>query len=154
VNTILGLPFIKAIGMIVDFIDNLCQAKHLLANPFPIDFRHAIESISAVGGHGSASHSAKYKEMHQALGLLKAYITSKEDGHPLHLIVLLSANQGIQATPPKKISFGSCWEPPIKSVDNTNDYHHQVLRDWVFVSLILDPDLVSFMNLRQQASCL
>jgi hypothetical protein len=38
VNLILGLPFIKATRMIVDFVDNVCQAKHLLANPFPMDF--------------------------------------------------------------------------------------------------------------------
>ena len=38
VNLILGLPFNKATGMIVDFIDNVCDAKHLICNPFPIDF--------------------------------------------------------------------------------------------------------------------
>ncbi len=38
VDLILGLPFIKATGMIVDFIDNVCDAKHLICDPFPIDF--------------------------------------------------------------------------------------------------------------------
>ncbi len=38
VNLILGLPFITATGMIVDFIDNMCDAKHLICDPFPIDF--------------------------------------------------------------------------------------------------------------------
>jgi hypothetical protein len=129
VNIILGLLFIKATGMIADFINNVCQAKHLLANPFSINFTCAIKYIPANRGRGSASHSAKYKEVHQALGLLKAYFASKEDSRPLHLIARLSADQGTRATPPKKISFGSCWEPPIKSADNTNDYHHQVLGD-------------------------
>jgi hypothetical protein len=58
VNLILGLPFIKATGMITDFVDNVCQAKHLLCNPFSIDFRCAMKSIPAIGGHDSASHSA------------------------------------------------------------------------------------------------
>ena len=45
VNLILGLPFIKATGMIGDFVDNVCQAKHLLCEPFPIDFKRATKSI-------------------------------------------------------------------------------------------------------------
>ena len=45
VNLILGLPFIKATGMIGDFVDNVCQAKHLLCDPFPIDFKRATKSI-------------------------------------------------------------------------------------------------------------
>jgi hypothetical protein len=36
VNLILGLPFIKATSMIVDFINNVCQAKHLLCIPSPL----------------------------------------------------------------------------------------------------------------------
>jgi hypothetical protein len=35
-NLILGLPFIKAMGMIADFVGNVCQAKHLLCKPFTI----------------------------------------------------------------------------------------------------------------------
>jgi hypothetical protein len=54
VNLILGLPFIKVTGMILDFVNNVCQAKHLLANPFPIDFRCAMKSIPAIGGCDSA----------------------------------------------------------------------------------------------------
>jgi hypothetical protein len=117
--------------MIADFVDNVCQARHLLTNPFPMDFRSATtQSIPAIQGCGSASHFTAHKEVHQALDLLKAYFTSKEEGCPLHLIAPLSANQGFKAPPPKKVSFGSCWEPPVKSVDHTpNDYSHQVLGD-------------------------
>jgi hypothetical protein len=35
VNLILGLPFIKATGMIADFVDNVCEAKNLLCDLFP-----------------------------------------------------------------------------------------------------------------------
>ena len=45
VNLILGLSFIKANGMIGNFVDNVCQAKHLLFDPFPINFKCAMESI-------------------------------------------------------------------------------------------------------------
>jgi hypothetical protein len=130
VNSILGLLFIKATGMIADFIDSVCQAKHLLANPFPMDIRRAMKSIPAIWGCGSASNFAAHKKVHQALDLLKAYFASKEEGCPLHLIASLSADQGFKIPPPRKVSFGSCWEPPVKSADHTpNDYSHQVLKD-------------------------
>jgi hypothetical protein len=38
VNTIIGLPFIKATGMILDFVDNVAESKHLDCPPFPMDF--------------------------------------------------------------------------------------------------------------------
>ncbi len=45
VNNIFGLPFIMATGMDADFVDNICEAKNLLCNPFPINFKHATKSI-------------------------------------------------------------------------------------------------------------
>jgi hypothetical protein len=39
VNTILGLPFMQASGMIIDLVDNIAECKHLSCPPFTIDFR-------------------------------------------------------------------------------------------------------------------
>ena len=39
VNTILGLPFMQATGMIIDLVDNVAECKHLSCPPFTIDFR-------------------------------------------------------------------------------------------------------------------
>jgi hypothetical protein len=41
VNIVLGLPFITATGMVADFVDNVCEAKNLLCEPFPINFKRA-----------------------------------------------------------------------------------------------------------------
>jgi hypothetical protein len=60
VNLILGLPFIKATGMIADFIDNVCEDKHLICAPFPIDFCRATKSIPVCGDPDAASHSIKF----------------------------------------------------------------------------------------------
>ena len=95
VNLILGLPFIRATGMIADFVHNVCQAKHLLCDPFPINFRRATKSIPAVGGCDSASHFAKFQEFHQALGMLRAYFSRKVYCHSLNLIAPHGANGGI-----------------------------------------------------------
>jgi hypothetical protein len=38
VNTILGLLFMQATGMIIDLDDNIAECKHLSCPPFAIDF--------------------------------------------------------------------------------------------------------------------
>jgi hypothetical protein len=45
VNIVLGLLLIKATGMVANFVDNVCEAKSLLCEPFPIDFSRAMKSI-------------------------------------------------------------------------------------------------------------
>jgi hypothetical protein len=48
VNVIIGLPFIKATSMIVDTVDNVIEAKHLVCNPFPIEFCRATKYVPAI----------------------------------------------------------------------------------------------------------
>jgi hypothetical protein len=48
VNTILGLPFQKATGAIIDLVDNVVQCKHLDCPPFNIDFRHMSNHVPAM----------------------------------------------------------------------------------------------------------
>jgi hypothetical protein len=135
VNLILGRPFIKATGMIADFVDNVCQAKHLLCDPFPIDFRRATKSTPVIEGRNSAcTHSAEFNEVHQALGLPNAYFARKVDGRPLHIIVPQGLEQGPQTKSPNEVSFrpnsfGIRWVPPTKSAPNRDDHLHQVLGD-------------------------
>ncbi len=40
VNTIVGLPFIKGVGMIIITVDNVAECKYLDCPPFPMDYRH------------------------------------------------------------------------------------------------------------------
>jgi hypothetical protein len=65
VNLILGLPFIKATGMIGDFVDNVCQAKHLLCKLFPINFKRASKSIPVF----TATHATlvTFRMLHMSL---------------------------------------------------------------------------------------
>jgi hypothetical protein len=131
VNLILGLPFIKETGMIADFIDNVCEAKHLICDPFPIDFCHATKSIPVCGDCNAASHSIEFQEVFQALGSIKAYLAHSLGNLPLNPSVPPSTFTAIPDVHPKRVAFGfrQCWEPPSKSADDTNDYHHQVLGD-------------------------
>jgi hypothetical protein len=134
VNLILGLPFIKATGMIVDFIDNVCDAKHLVCDPFPIDFRRATKSIPVVGVQNATPHSAEIQEVLHALASITASISAQASGvtplgHPAAGLPN-SITPSIGA-PTRNVSFdiNNRWVPPSKSADETNDYIHHVLGD-------------------------
>ncbi len=89
VNLILGLPFIKATGMIADFVDNVCEAKNLLCNPFPIDFKCAMKSIPVFQESKAASklHNKEVQHTLHVLGMLKTFYACKDaDGKWLHII--------------------------------------------------------------------
>jgi hypothetical protein len=94
VNLIIGLPFIKATGMIGDFVDNVCQAKHLLCDPFPIDFRRAMKSIPVFGNPKALCNTA----------------TS-----PDPLTVLASLQELIVHNARAKMRFNERWVPPTSS---------------------------------------
>jgi hypothetical protein len=117
--------------MITDFIDNICEAKHLICNPFPIDFHCATISIPVCGDRDAASHSIKFQEVFKALSSIKAYLAHSLGNLPLGPLVPPSTPTAIPDVHPKHVAFGfrRCWEPPLKSADDTNDYHHQVLGD-------------------------
>ena len=132
VNLILGLPFIKATGMIVDFIDNVCQAKHLLCDPFPIDFRKATKSIPVLGDRDAARNGVDFSEVDHVLGQLRRHFarvagTPASDQHgpagpKSHPPV-------ISGTLPKHVTFRAHWVAPPKLANDTDDYQHQVLGD-------------------------
>jgi hypothetical protein len=127
VNLILGLPFIKATGMIADFIDNVCQAKHLLCKPFPIDFRCATKSIPVLGDRNVVEHPVGFTEFHNALGLLRKNFARAGGSPPADQDS--PSSETPYGTPPKRVTFGSRWVPPSGYANTTNDYQHQVLGD-------------------------
>jgi hypothetical protein len=48
VNMIIGLPFIKATGMLLDFVDYVAECKHLNCPPFAIDSRRTSNHVPAI----------------------------------------------------------------------------------------------------------
>jgi hypothetical protein len=65
-NLILGLPFIKATGMIADFVDNVCKAKNMLCDPFPIEIKRTMKSIP-VFQESKAASKPQNKEVQHTL---------------------------------------------------------------------------------------
>ena len=132
VNLILGLQFIKATGMIVNFVDNVCQAKHLLCDSFPIDFRKAMKSIPVLGDRDAARNGVDYSEVNHVLGQLRRHF-ARVAGTPA------SDQRGpagptshppvISGTLPKHVTFRLRWVAPPNSAHDTNDFQHQILGD-------------------------
>jgi hypothetical protein len=111
-NLIISLPFIKVTGMISNFMDNLCQAKQLLCDPFPINFRCTKKSIPVFG-----NPNAPYNT------------TTSQDP----LTVLASIRELIVHKAQAKTHFDERWVP-LTSLDSSassdaNDYQHQVFGD-------------------------
>jgi hypothetical protein len=74
VNVILVLPFIKATGMIADFVDTVCEAKYLCCPPFPINFKRATKSIPAFTDTGARTFvNVNNRKVIHILGLLNAF---------------------------------------------------------------------------------
>jgi hypothetical protein len=112
VNLILGLPFIKATGMIIDFIDNVCDAKHLICEPFPIDYRRATKSIPVLGDRDAGSHSVEIQEVLRALGSIKAFFAANASGAtPIGSHAVLPPSIG---APTNNVTFdiNRRWVPP------------------------------------------
>ena len=131
VNLILGLPFIKAMGMIADFIDNVCEAKHLVFDPFPVDFCRATKSIPVSGVHDATSHLVEFQEVLQALSSIKAFLARSAGLLPVDCGLPTGTLTDVPGDDIKRISFGfgHCWVPPSKSADDTGDYIQNVLGD-------------------------
>ena len=137
VNLVLGLPFIKATGMVADFMNNVCEAKNLLCEPFPIDFKRATKSVPVFQSNSQAS-DIPLPTFH-ILGMLKSFFNDgKRDCLP-HLIQpgpggsLNSRKRPAEPIRGKPnasvVSFHDRWIPPGHPADDSSDYAHQVLGD-------------------------
>jgi hypothetical protein len=129
-------------GMIADFVDNVCEAKNLLCDPFPIDFKRATKSIPVYQESKAASNLYNKEVQHtlHILSMLKSFYACKDaDGKWLHIIK--PSPEGAlkpckRQAPPlggqpsdTVVRFGNCWVPPATLADDTDNYHNQVLGD-------------------------
>ena len=130
VNLILSLPFIKATGMIGDLVDNVCQAKHLLCDPFPIDFKRTTKSIPVFT---AASAPCNVRDTRDALHVLASLALQRKLFPPRSDSHSSSDRASSAISRTTRFSLTNRWIPPVSSdssaSSDTNDYHHQVLGD-------------------------
>jgi hypothetical protein len=79
VNTFIGLPFMKAMGMILNLIDEVVDCKYLDCPPFPVDFRWTSNHVPGIDDQSStpANHAASYIQMIQEVKNLEHYYEAK-----------------------------------------------------------------------------
>jgi hypothetical protein len=128
--------------MIADFVNNVCEAKNLLCNPFPNDFKCTTKSIPVFQESKAASklHDKEVQHTLHIFGMLKSFYARKDaDGKWLHIIKPSPEGalnpRKCQAPPSggqssdRVVRFGDRWIPPSTLADDTDNYHNQVLGD-------------------------
>ncbi len=129
VNTVLSLPLITATSMIIDYIDNVVEAKHLDCPPFKIEFRRATKHIPAIEDDAT-THYVEFEDVHGILQKTNAYITSAKSP--------TISNPGVHRRVEAVSDFDSMttiksiagrWVPPPSANGTSDDYHDQVLGD-------------------------
>ncbi len=139
INTVLGLPLIIATGMIINFDDEVVEAKHLDCPPFKIDFLRATKTIPATDNEAPTTHYIEFKNVHQILQKADAYIAgvckqlrsdpvSKVKPSSMNCCFHVSDSDTVTtSTLSTSHSFEQRWVSPPLLHDTTNEYHDQVL---------------------------
>ena len=117
--------------MIGDFVDNVCQAKHLLCNPFPIDFRRATKSIPVFT---ATPAPCNVQDTWDPLHVFAAFVLQWKLFPPRSNVNSSADPAPVSATIQKtQFSRTNRWIPPVSSDSSVsldaNDYQHQILGD-------------------------
>jgi hypothetical protein len=145
VNTIIGLPFIKANGMILDFVVNVAECKHLNCPPFAIDYcrtRHHVpaitENLSVSVHHVGHNVETVLTELENLecwfdakvqAGSTQLKSASVHSGSMSPYRVHASETNSDSTIPSPNHGINSRWVPPTSMPTNNSpdDYHHQIL---------------------------
>jgi hypothetical protein len=145
VNMIVGLPFIKGVGMIINTVDNVAECKYLDCPPFPIDYQCTLNQVPAMDKPSVPVHHARphFLEMIRKIENLKHYYDAKVLGQGL-LVTKNSAvhfgsasaardavsdNDSVETPSHSHMALSSHWVPPTSATKETDGYHDQVLRE-------------------------
>ncbi len=143
VNTIIGLPSIEATGMILDFVDNVVECKHLDCPPFPMDFWRTSNHVPVA--EAPAHHLGPHKTsvLKELLNLEHWYNAKVMAGSSSgqNLAVYFGSKWRKQAYIPDLDSIitvnspnsilDNRWIPPssMPPDNSSDDYHQQILRE-------------------------
>ena len=78
VSTIIGLPFMKTMGMIMDLVDKVVECKYLNCLPFPVDFLRTSNHVPVMDKGGTPIHHASsYIQLIDKINNLECYYDAK-----------------------------------------------------------------------------
>ncbi len=79
VNTIIGLPFMKATGMILDLVDKVVDCRYLDCPPFPVDFCLTSNHVPVMDKPTDtpANHATAHLQIIKEVENIERYINAK-----------------------------------------------------------------------------
>jgi len=144
VNTIIGLPFIKGIGMIIDTVDDVAECKYLDCPPFPIDYWCTSNQVPVMDEPGTPIHHAQayLQDTICKIENLEHYYDTKVQGQGKRLCQkgavhfnlastvfnAISDAEGYNTASVPNTGMSTRWVPPSSVNEEADDYHSQVLR--------------------------
>ncbi len=145
VNTIIGLPFIKGTGMIIDTGNDMAECKYLDCPPFPIDYWHMSNQVPVMDKPSVPVHHARphlsetireienteryYNAKVQAQGSRTIQKSAVHFGSKSAARDAVSDMDSVATAPTPKTDMSSCWVPPSSVHEEPDNYHSQVLRE-------------------------
>jgi hypothetical protein len=140
---IIGLLFIKATRMILDFVDNMAECKHLDCPPFPMDFwrtSNYFPVADAPAHHLGPHKTLVLKELHNLKHWYNAKVMAGSSivqnlavyfGSKLQKRAYIPNTDSIITAKSPNSILDNCWVPPssMPPNDSSNDYHQQVFRE-------------------------
>ncbi len=124
--------------MIIDTVDNVVEAKHLVCKPFPIEFYRATKYVPAISDDRAAICYIKFEEVQSIIAKTNEYIMSVCASNKMlpsatriritepHKPVGTTSNANSVTTISTNRSMAGCWHPPPSVNDTAHEYHDQI----------------------------
>jgi hypothetical protein len=143
INTILGLPFMEATGMILDLVDKVVDCKYLDCPPFPVDFCRTSNHVPVLDDPSNtpANHAPSHLQIIKEVENIKQYYNAKvlaagSTLTPKALAVYFGSKSPVCTEVDTDRSITALhstadmftrWVPPPGYPEDYNDYHTSVL---------------------------
>ena len=129
--------------MIIVTVDDVAEYKYLECPPFPIDYRSTSNQVPVMDEPSVPVHHAHiyFQQTIREIENLERYYDSKVQGqcsraHEKHAVRFESTSAGrdaisdvesVNTASTPRTDMSTRWVPPSSVIDDTNEYHSQVL---------------------------
>ncbi len=143
VNTIIGLPFMKAMGMILNLVDEVMDCRYLDCPPFPVDFCQTSNHVPVMDKPSDtpANHATSHLQIIKEVENIERYINAKVlaggstltpktlavhfgSKSPVHTVV---DNDSSSAASHSTVGMSTRWVPPLGLPEDYDNYQASVL---------------------------
>jgi hypothetical protein len=143
VNTIIGLPFMKVTGMILDLVDEVVDCRYLDCPPFPVDFCRTSNHVPVMDEPSDtpANHAMSHLQIIREVENNECYINAKVLAGGLTLtpktlavhfgskspVCMVVDNDRSSAALHSTVDISTWWVPPPGLPEDYNNYQASVL---------------------------